>query len=68
VAVDSGNNIYLTGQMMGLVNLGGGELYNAGGVFASKYGPTGSHIWSKNFRGGGGQGEASLSTRTTTSL
>ena len=46
----------MTGQMSGPVDLGGGALTSAGGVFAAKYGPTGVHMWSKNFRGGGGQG------------
>jgi hypothetical protein len=56
VTTDGANNVILSGQMSGPVNLGGGPLSNVGGIFASKYGPTGVHQWSKNFRGGGGQG------------
>ena len=58
VATDGADNIVMTGQMSGPVDLGGGPLSNVGGVFAAKYGPTGVHQWSKNFRGGGGQGRA----------
>jgi hypothetical protein len=56
VAVDGLDNVVITGQMSGPVDLGGGPLSNVGGVFAAKYDPTGVHLWSKNFRGGGGQG------------
>jgi fibronectin type 3 domain-containing protein len=56
VAIDGANNIIMTGQMSGPVDFGGGPLSSVGGVFSAKYGPTGVHLWSKDFRGGGGQG------------
>jgi hypothetical protein len=52
VAIDASGNIYVTGYFMGGIDLGGGWLngYGAYGVsFVVKYGPDGSHLWSKAF-------------------
>ena len=56
LASDSAGNVVVTGQMSGPVDLGGGALANVGGVFVSRYSASGAHLWSKNFRGGGGAG------------
>jgi chitodextrinase len=57
LAVDTDGNVIVTGYFSGSpVNLGGNDLYGSGGftVFLAKYsGGDGSHIWSKNFAGGG---------------
>jgi hypothetical protein len=57
LAVDTSGNVIITGYFSGSpVNLGGSDLYGSGGftVFLAKYsGADGSHIWSKNFAGGG---------------
>ena len=65
LAADGANNIVLTGQMSGPVDLGGGPLNNVGGVFVAKYAPTGVHLWSRNYRGGGGQGPLASGRRHT---
>ena len=54
VAVDAGDNIVITGAVIGDVNLGGGVLPMTPGdgnnnSFAAKYTSAGSHIWSARF-------------------
>jgi hypothetical protein len=47
VAIDSGNNIYITGYFRNTVDFGGGALTGSSNAFLAKYTTTGSHIWSK---------------------
>ncbi len=52
VAVDSSNNLVVTGQFNNTINLGGGALVSAGGndTFVAKFsGTNGSNIWSKRY-------------------
>ncbi|UCG51024.1 MAG: T9SS type A sorting domain-containing protein [Candidatus Latescibacterota bacterium] len=51
VAVDGTGNVIITGGFGGTVNFGGGPLSSGGAsdVFAAKFGPSGTHIWSQNF-------------------
>jgi fibronectin type 3 domain-containing protein len=56
VAVDGSDNIIITGEFAGSMNVGGGTLTSGGGnngtdVFVAKYTPDGGHIWSKSFGG-----------------
>jgi hypothetical protein len=57
IAVDSYDNILMTGSFSGTVDFGGGPLTSAsssGDLFLVKYSPTGSHLWSKRFTGSKG--------------
>jgi hypothetical protein len=49
VGVDAGNNILLTGSIVGAVDFGGGPLNGNGSydVFVAKFRPDASHLWSK---------------------
>lgn len=52
VAVDALGNVIVTGYFVGTVDFGGGTLINSGvmmDIFVAKFGPDGSHIWSKRF-------------------
>ncbi|MBI4702843.1 MAG: hypothetical protein HY744_17135 [Deltaproteobacteria bacterium] len=52
VAVDSSNNVILSGRLTGgTIDFGGGPLTSAGGsdVFLAKLDPQGNHLWSKRF-------------------
>ena len=53
VAVDSSNNVVITGNFVGTVDFGGGPISCANGsgeVFLAKYsGLNGSHLWSRGF-------------------
>ena len=58
VAVDSANNIIVTGgfglnQMVTSVDFGGGPLSGPGGqeIFVAKYSPNGGYLWAKAFGG-----------------
>jgi CheY-like chemotaxis protein len=56
VAVDSADNIIVTGEFMGSMSAGGTIMTSAGGasysdVFVAKYSASGAHIWSKRFGG-----------------
>jgi hypothetical protein len=48
IAIDSANNIVMTGFITGNVDVEGGVLAN-GGIFLSKYSPSGSSQWAENF-------------------
>ncbi len=48
VAIDSLNNIVMTGFITGNADVGAGVLTN-GGIFLSKYSPFGIPLWSENF-------------------
>jgi hypothetical protein len=51
LAIDSQENIYVTGSFEGRVNFGGGNLFSAGSgdVYLAKLGDNGSQKWSKRF-------------------
>lgn len=51
VAVDTADNVYITGQFDGTVNFGGSALTSAGSydIFLAKYNSAGVHQWSKKF-------------------
>ncbi len=51
VAVDGNDNIVLTGQFEGVINLGGGNMGSAGStdIFFTKLTAAGIHTWSKSF-------------------
>ena len=51
IGVDSGDNVYITGQFSGTVNFGGSDLVSAGGndTFLAKFNSAGTHQWSKRF-------------------
>jgi hypothetical protein len=56
VAVDTNDNILVTGQFVGSMSVGGGILTSGGGnnysdIFLAKYTPGGAHVWSKVFGG-----------------
>jgi uncharacterized protein (AIM24 family) len=53
VAVDTSDNVVVTGFFTGTADFGGGPLTSAGGadVFLAKYSPDGAHLWSKRFGG-----------------
>ena len=55
IALDSNDDIVVTGQFSNSINFGGGALSNAGGydVFVAKLSPSGQHIWSQSFGGSG---------------
>jgi hypothetical protein len=57
VAVDASGNVIVTGYFEGTVDFGGGALASAGGVdiFVAKFGPDGTHLWSKRFGDGSDQ-------------
>jgi Fibronectin type III domain len=54
-AVDASGNVVVTGRFTGAANFGGSTLTSAGGfdVFLAKYGPDGTHVWSKRFGAAG---------------
>ncbi len=51
IAVDSWGNAVLTGSFSGTIDFGGGALASAGkwDIFVAKFGPEGTHVWSKRF-------------------
>ena len=56
VAVDSSNNVYITGHFQSsTINFGGGELTNAhagwSDIFLAKFDSNGNHLWSRSFGG-----------------
>jgi hypothetical protein len=55
VAVDSLDDLTVTGGFQGTVDFGGGALSSAGSmdIFVAKYTAGGSHLWSKRFGGTG---------------
>jgi hypothetical protein len=62
IAVDSGGNVFLTGDFPGTVDFGGGPLVSAGGqdIFVAKLDANGDHVWSKRFGDISNQGGASV--------
>jgi len=50
-AAESSGNVMVAGDFLGSVDFGGGPLTSAGArdVFLVKFGPTGTHYWSKRF-------------------
>ena len=55
LATDAAGNVYVAGLFQGSVDFGGGSLTSAGNsdVFIAKLSPTGAHVWSRRFGGGG---------------
>ena len=53
VAVDGSGNVAITGYFQGSADFGGGTLISVASqdMFLAKYGPDGSHIWSRRFGG-----------------
>jgi len=52
LAIDSSNNVVITGFFSGTINFGGSNLSNPGGpydVFVAKFNSSGTHQWSKKF-------------------
>jgi TolB-like protein len=51
VAVGPSGNVVVTGSFWGSVDFGGGMLVSAGtnDIFVAKFGPGGTHLWSKRF-------------------
>ncbi len=55
VAADSAGNVVVAGAFSGSIDFGGGPLTSAGGddLYVAKLDPSGKHLWSKSFNGGG---------------
>ena len=55
VHFDSVGNVLLTGAIVAPIDFGGGILSGDGyyNIFLAKFGPGGSHLWSKRYLGGG---------------
>jgi hypothetical protein len=54
VALDASGNVYITGDFLYSVDLGGGKVTVAGsGIFVASYTSAGQHRWSKTFGGSG---------------
>lgn len=53
IAVDTTNNIYITGGFQNSIDFGGGPLVSAGNIdgFAAKLDPTGGYVWAKQLGG-----------------
>lgn len=53
VATDAGGNVYVTGQLIAPLDLGGGLLSTAGKAdfYVAKFDSSGQHLWSKSFGG-----------------
>jgi len=51
VCVDAGAYMYITGEMFGTVDFGGGPLTSSGSsdVFIAKFDTDGHHVWSENY-------------------
>jgi len=51
IAVDSADNVIVTGYFSSTLDFGGGPLISAGNVdvFLTKFSATGAHVWSKRF-------------------
>jgi len=52
IALDASSNVVVTGYFQGSIDFGGGSLTAPGSgndIFVAKYGPSGSHLWSKRF-------------------
>jgi|WetSurMetagenome_2_1015567.scaffolds.fasta_scaffold149668_1 hypothetical protein len=52
LAVDASGNVFIAGNFSGTIDFGDGPLTASGSlwdIFVAKFGPDGSHIWSKRF-------------------
>lgn len=58
VATDAAGNVYVTGQMIAPIDLGGGPLPTAGmsDFYVAKFDSSGTHLWSKGFGGTSNEG------------
>jgi len=67
MAVDTNDNILVTGVFQGTIDLGGGPLVASssnGDIFIAKFSSTGSHLWSKRIGGTYGAGVDDIATDT----
>ncbi|MBI4701132.1 MAG: SBBP repeat-containing protein, partial [Deltaproteobacteria bacterium] len=57
IAADGAGNAFVTGDLQGTADFGGGPLASAGGadIFVAKLDPAGSHLWGKRFGDGSEQ-------------
>ncbi|MDH4338376.1 MAG: SBBP repeat-containing protein [Candidatus Krumholzibacteria bacterium] len=64
VATDASGNVFMTGIFRGTVDFGGGPLVSAGDydIVIARYGPTGTHRWSRRFGSNGPDNGRSLAT------
>lgn len=61
VAVDTHDNVVVTGEMSGSVDFGGGPLEGGGpSIFVAKLDPGGAHLWSKRFAGAPASGGTAI--------
>jgi Beta-propeller repeat len=67
IGTDSSNNIYVTGNFSGTINLGGATFVSAGGsdIFIAKYSSAGAHVWSRAFAGTGNDTGSAISVSTS---
>jgi hypothetical protein len=51
VATDAAGNVFVTGQLLGTADFGGGPLTSSGeeDIFLAKFDPNGAHLWSRRF-------------------
>lgn len=52
LAVDASGAIILSGRFSGELDLGGGPLPDADGVYVAKFASDGTHVWSRSYAGG----------------
>ncbi len=64
LATDAAGNVFMTGYFTGTADFGGGPLVSEGGIdiVVAKYGPTGTHLWSRRSGGTGNDGGHSVAT------
>jgi hypothetical protein len=64
VSTDAAGNVIVAGDFYGTVDFGGGALTSAGSadVFVAKFGPDGTHLWSKGFGDGNAQFARAVAT------
>ena len=51
VAIDAAGGVFVTGDLAGSIDFGGGALMSAGGtdVFLASFTTTGAYVWAKRF-------------------
>ena len=72
VKADALGNVIIEGNLLGSADFGGGSLSSTGttltDLFVAKFGPDGSHVWSKVFGGPGGAQAGTLFIDSTGAL